>query len=117
MLAHRLPHRVEIQKPARTRDLTTGGFINNWETASTGNTRLSAVPAEVLTGPGRESMAAASIQSETSARINMRWFPGLMSTWRILWDGKIYSITSIETDRTARQEYRLKCVEGVNDGE
>jgi hypothetical protein len=36
---------------------------------------------------------------------------------RILWDGNIYNIKSIETDLSGRQEYRLRCSAGNNDGQ
>lgn len=117
MLAHRLRHRVEIQARQTTIDPDTGAATTGWATAVLPDgTSLHSVPAEVLTGPGREFIAANAEQSETTARINMRWFPGLQSTWRILWDGRIYNIRSIETDATARREYRLRCEDGVNDG-
>jgi SPP1 family predicted phage head-tail adaptor len=81
------------------------------------NTELDSVPAEVLTGPGREFIQSSAKQAETTARINFRWFPGLLPTMRILWDGKVYDITSIETDATARREYRLRCKDGLSDGD
>lgn len=72
-------------------------------------TTLDSVPAEVMTGPGREMHAAGTKLAETAARINMRWFPGLSPAMRILWDGHTFDILSIETDLTARREYRLRC--------
>lgn len=79
-------------------------------------TLLVDVPAEVLTGPGREFRAAAATQGETTARINLRWFPGLELTWRVLWQGATYNISSAETDATDRKEWRLRCENGVTDG-
>ena len=60
---------------------------------------------------------AGAIQGEIAARINLRWFPGLTQSMRIVWDSKVFNIRSIETDLTGRQEYRLKCVAGFNDGQ
>lgn len=117
MLAHRLRHRVEVQEQIETQDQNTGVISKSWSTVYLdSNTPLDNVPAEVLTGPGRESQAAASIQAEIVARINMRWFPGLTQKMRILWEGNVFNIGSIEMDATARREYRLKCTAGVNDG-
>lgn len=110
MLAHRLRHRVTIQRPVDTQDEYTGDIERSWQTVH------EAVPAEVLTGPGRELHAAGTKLAETSARINLRWFPGLSHEMRILWDGKVYDIVSIETDATARREYRLHCKDGLTDG-
>ena len=70
----------------------------------------------MLTGPGREFVAATAEQGETVARINMRWFPGLTADMRILWDGRVYNLKPPETDSTERREYRIQCTDGVNDG-
>lgn len=112
MLAHRLRHRVEFQEQVATQDPTSGAVIHSWQTAylETGEP-LDSVPAEVLTGPGREFRESGTTQAETTARINLRWFPGLSPKWRIIWDGKTYNITSIETDATARREYWLRCTD------
>lgn len=74
------------------------------------------IPAEVLTGPGRELRAAGAEMAETDARIAMPYLPGVTQQMRVLWDGKIYNITGIEYDATARREIRITCVEGRNDG-
>lgn len=114
--AQRYRHRVTLQERVSGQDPQTGEIIEGWQTAMANGVTLESVPAEVLTGPGRELLAAGATQAETAARINMYWFPGLEPTWRILWDGKIYNIESIETDATARREYRLRCTDGVNNG-
>lgn len=103
-------HRVTIQRKVTTRDPSDGSVIVDWFDFQTD------VPAEVLTGPGRELRAANADQAETVARINMRWFHGLTSQMRILWDGNIYNIKPPETDSTGRREYRVQCTDGVNDG-
>lgn len=110
MLAWELTHRVDIELPTTTQDTITGETTTVWASV------LRSVPAQVLTGPGREFMQSGAVQSEVSARINIRWFPGLLPTMRILWDGHTYNIHSIETDATGRREWRLKCTDGVNDG-
>lgn len=82
-------------------------------------TPLTDVPAEVLTGPGREWVGAGAPQADATARVNLRWFPAdptEIARWRLLWDGGIYSITSAETDITARREWRLRCVDGPTEG-
>ena len=118
MLAHRLRHRITVQELVEVQDTNTGAITRGWETAILDDgTILDAVPAEVLTGAGREFVQSGATQGEIAARINMRWFPGLTQKMRILWDTKVFNITSIETDTTARQEYRLKCSSGVTDGQ
>lgn len=118
MLSHRLRHRVAVQEQVETQNSTTGAISIAWQNVTLSDgTILSAVPAEVLTGAGRETIEGDARQSEISARINLRWFPGLTQSMRIVWDGNVYNISSIETDITARREYRLKCTSGLNDGQ
>ena len=117
MLAHRLRHRVAVQELVEVQNTTTGAVTYSWENVWLDtDTELDAVPAEVLTGAGKEFVSSGAIQGEVAARINMRWFPGLTQKHRIVWDSTVFNILSIETDITARQEYRLKCSAGVSDG-
>ncbi len=118
MLAYRMRHRIQFQRQLQTQDPTTGEIIITWESVMFSG--RADVPAEVLTGPGRELIAADAQQAETTARINCRWFPVdrlELYTWRILWDGRVYNITSAETDATARREWRLRCSDGLTDGQ
>lgn len=115
-LSPRLRHRITFMEQAETRD-SEGAIVIDWVPATAGGVELVDVPAEVLTGPGREFNAGGQVQAETTARINLRWFNGLDPSWRIEWDGHVYNIGSIETDATARREYRLRCTGGVNDGQ
>lgn len=121
MYAQRYRHRVAVQAKVETQDPTTGDITHTWQTvelesASSSGIPLSAVPAEVLRGPGREFDAANEKQAETTARIQLRWFPGLLPTMRLVWQGQPFDILSIETDATDRREYRVRCREGVTDG-
>lgn len=109
-MQHRLRHRVTIQDRVETQDSSTGEVFITWQDVYTN------VPAEVLTGPGREFLQSGSEQADTSARINIRWFSGLTQKMRILWDGKTYNIKTFETDATGRREYRIRCTEGTNAG-
>lgn len=118
MLAYRLRHRVAIQEKANSRNLETGAVGPTWSNVFLdSNTELDQVPAEVLLGPGRESVASAADQAAIDARINLRWFEGLTQHMRILWDGRVFNIHSMEADRTGRQEWRLRCTSGVNEGD
>lgn len=117
MLTNRLRHRITFQAQEQQQDSETGEVVLVWvDVTLPDGTLLVDVPAEVLTGPGREFRAAAATQGETTARVNLRWFPGLELTWRLLWQGQPYNISSAETDATARKEWRLRCENGVTDG-
>ena len=102
-------------------DAVTGEVTKSWAAVSLddGN-QLINVPAEVLTGVGKETLQSDSNQENLSARINMRWFPAdmiEMYRWRIRWNGILYNIKSVETDLTGRREWRLRCDAGLTDGE
>jgi head-tail adaptor len=114
-LSARLRHRVEFQAQVVTQD-SDGETDLTWSTAEVDGLLLDCVPAEVLTGPGREFFAADSKRAQAVARITVRWFPGLSAAWRVVWEGRTFNIESIETDATARRDLRLRCSEGVNDG-
>lgn len=116
MLAYRLRHRIAFEYPVDSLD-DYGRKIVTWVPANANGAPLSSVAAEVLTGAGREPIADNAKQAETTLRVNLRWFPGLQQNWRLIWDGAVYDITSIETDITARREYRLQCTGGLTDGQ
>lgn len=112
-LTGRLRQRIELQEQVEEQDSETGESSHTWETV------YAAVPAEVLTGAGREGYSANALQAETTARITIRWFDVdrvEIYKWRILWDGRVYNIISAETDRTGRNEWRFRCADGLNDG-
>lgn len=115
MFTQRLRHRVAFQSPTVTQD-QYGGESISWANAIVGGVPLSSVPAECLTGAGREAIQSNSKYAEDDLRVNCRWFPGLDYTWRIVWEGKNYDITSIETDVSGRKEYRIRCKAGLTDG-
>lgn len=115
--AQRYRHRIAIQERVELQVSETGAMRPTWQTlALDSDTILDSVPAEVLTGPGREFNAADAKQAETSARIQFRWFPGLLPKHRIVWDGRNFDILGIELDATGRREYRVRCKDGLTDG-
>lgn len=116
-LSPRLVHRIAFQHQESVRDsngVLTVEWANVWLDSET---ELASVPAEVLTGPGREAVKSGQMQSSTAARITCRWFPGLDASWRILWGDQVFNIASFDTDRTARREWRIACTQGLNDGQ
>lgn len=72
---------------------------------------LSSVPARVLTGPGREQVAAGTRIADADLRVSMPWHPTAISAaWRIVWNGATYEIVSPpEYDATGRIEVRIVC--------
>lgn len=104
-------HRVSFEKQVIERDRVDGGVIINWVPFMTN------VPAEVLTGPGKDNVAANADEGVEVARINVRWFPGLLSSMRVLWYDRVWEISGPpETDSTGRREYRIQVSTGSHDG-
>jgi head-tail adaptor len=113
----RYRHRVSVEEQVEAQDAATGAITRAWVPVALGSSDTAeAIPANVLTGPGREAQMAGTMQHEAPIRVAFRWFPGLTTKMRLVWDGKPYNILSIETDETARREYRVACSGGVNDG-
>lgn len=115
-LAARMRHRINFEMQQESKD-AQGRSSVQWVDAviETGEV-MTEVPAEVLTGPGREFLTSGQLQTQIDARITCRWFPGLMGSWRVVWDDVVYSILWWETDPTSRRELRIRCQLGVNDG-
>lgn len=127
MLAYRLRHIVTFEHLTDGgRDPVTGYPIDKeWKVVTLDNgVKLENIHAEVLTGPGREPHIAGADWGEVTARINLRWFPAdemEMYKWRIVWQTasgalRYFNIKSVETDLTARVEWRIKCTGGLNAG-
>lgn len=117
MQAQRYRHRITFQEPLITIDSGTGAEEVSWVNAVLPDgTELVDVPAEVLTGAGREFNASGAIQGEVAARIACHWFPGLDQAWRILWLAETFNIGAFDSDRSDRREYRIRCTGRVNEG-
>ena len=110
--AGNLRHRITIQKKMVTdRHPVTGTEITEWVPL------WESVPAEVVPLSVREFVAAQAVQSKLSARIRIRWRPGVDASMRILHDGRIYNIEGVLPDPDSGRAYlTLPCSEGVNDG-
>ena len=75
------------------------------------------IPAEVVPLSGRDFIAAGEKQSEVSARIEMRWVPGVLDTMRVQFDGESYAIVAVLPDSSARRHLTLMVSKGVTDGQ
>lgn len=111
--AGRLRHRIEIQQRAQVQDPVTGEMINGWQPVP----GMDKVPASVEPLSARDFIAAQAGQSEISARIVIRYRPGVLSTMRIIHRGKVYGIKGVLPDKDSGLEYlTLPVTEGVGDG-
>jgi head-tail adaptor len=115
MLSHRLRHRITIEDATESQD-SEGEMIKTWASLIVDSLAYENVPAEVLTGAGRNKMSSGAEQNEYDCRINLRWFNislvDLLAC-RVKWNGRIYEIVSAEQDITARREWRLSCKSGT----
>lgn len=58
---------------------------------------------------GREYLAAGALLSEVTARVRMRYRPGITAADRVIHDGKVYGITSVADVHSSRRELQLQC--------
>ncbi|ART49202.1 phage head closure protein [Acidovorax carolinensis] len=58
---------------------------------------------------GREYIAAGALLSEVTARISLRYRPGITAADRVIHDGKVYGVTSVGDVHSSRRELQLQC--------
>lgn len=107
-IAHRLRHRVTIERRTQTRD-EWGGVIDSWAT-------VAIVPAEVYPLSGREFVAAQATQAGVTTKITIRYQAGIEPAMRVTHDGMTYNIKAVLPDPTLRRHLTLMCETGVNNG-
>ena len=101
MRAGQLDQRIVIERLVEGYD-ELGQPINDWLPIVT--TWASVEPLV-----GREYLAAAALVSEVTARIRMRYRPGITAADRVIHDGKVYGITSVADVHSSRRELQLQC--------
>lgn len=111
LAAGRLRHRVTIQQPVHTQDPDTGAMTTTWAD-------VAEVAAEVAPMSVREFIASAAMQSQVTARITIRYRPGIDASMRVVHKDRIYNIQGVLSDPESGLEYlTLPCSEGTNEGE
>jgi SPP1 family predicted phage head-tail adaptor len=101
MRAGQLDQRIVIERLVEGYD-ELGQPINDW---------LPIVTTWAAVEPlvGREYLAAAALVAEVTARVRMRFRPGITAADRIVHDGKVYGITSVADVHSSRRELVLMC--------
>jgi len=92
MRAGSLRHRVTIQQPVVD---TAWGGATTWE-------EFAKVWAAIEPLRGRELIAAQQVQSETTAKITIRYLAGITPDMRILHGSRIFELTSPPIDPEER---------------
>jgi SPP1 family predicted phage head-tail adaptor len=94
--------RIEVQVQRET-TAPDGGISENWVTER-------AVWAWVRELRGAERVEATAVEGQVTHRINMNYYPGLTSEYRIRFRGDILNIDQA-IDLHNRREHELICVE------
>ena len=108
MRAGRLRHQVVIQTPAEDND-SYGQAIKTWGTFAT-------VHAAVEPLNGREFLAAAQINAETTTKITIRYLSGITQKMRISYDNRLFNIEAMKNIGERDRQIELMCSEGTNNG-
>lgn len=99
--AGKLRHRGTIQQKTETPD-SYGELIETWTTLAT-------VWCSVEPISGREFFAAQQVQAEVSARIRIRYRPGITPLMRIKVHNTTYEIVSVIDFEYRHRELQLMC--------
>lgn len=104
-------HRITIQGLQAAQNAETGEETFAWVEA------WSKVPAKFEYLEGRELLAAQAIQSEITARITIRYRPGVQATMRALYRGRVWNFAEPVPDSSSGiQALVIPVSSGVNNG-
>jgi len=103
--AGKLNKRVELLEPTDTRD-DYGGVDTTW--ATWGWRWASIEPLQ-----GREAFQAQTISASTTHKVTMRYFDGLTTKWRIVFNGRTFEIVSAINTNERGREWVCMCAEAV----
>ena len=106
MRAGKLKHRIEVQAPTNSR-ADDGGTATSWATEATRWGSIDAIS-------GREFFEAAQTQSRVTHRIRMRFYDGLTSDYRLVWDGRAFEIDSVVDVGGRGRETVIMAIETVD---
>jgi len=96
--AGRLRHRVDIEDLVTAQD-SHGDITQTWQSFA------ESVPAAVEPLSARELVQAQAVQSEVSARIVIRYRPGVKATMRIVKGSTVYRIHGVLQDKDSGRVY------------
>lgn len=105
-----LRHRVLIQEQVTTRD-SDGVAQTAWVDVAT-------VWASVEPLSAREFIQSGQTQAAVTARITIRYRPGLLASMRLVHRGQTFNIAGLLPDKASGLEYiTIPVAAGVNDGQ
>ena len=103
MDAGRLDKRISIERHEVGQD-ETGEPIDAW--IPTYSVWASIEPLQ-----GREYIAAMAVQAERTIRIRLRYLPGIVPTMRVVYQGRVFAITTAINVREENIELQLMALE------
>ena len=110
--AGKLRHRVDIEEQAHVQDMQTGEMVTTWTTFA------ASIPASIEPLSAREFIQAAAVQSAVTARIVIRYLPGVTPAMRVKHGSALYNIHGVLPDKVTGREYlTLPVSEGLSDGQ
>lgn len=98
-----LRHRITFQKLTTTTN-ENGFEVETWENYKT-------VWAAITNLHGREYFEAAAVQKENTVKFTIRYFKGLDTSMRILFQGRQYNIISIDNIKYKNKYIEIKALE------
>jgi SPP1 family predicted phage head-tail adaptor len=101
----RLRERVTIQQAAETRN-AMGEVVQSWVTFAERWASVDGLSS-------REFLLQGQQQSEISHRVRLRYVPGMRSTMRFLWRGRVLEINSL-LEHNNRSEHEALCTERLD---
>jgi len=107
MQAGRLRHRLILQSKAETRD-SYGATLITWDTVAT-------VWGAIEPLSGKEYFAQQEVQSESKVRIVIRYYSGVLPSWRVSHGGLYYDIEDVLNHDTRNRQLTLMCRQGVSE--
>ena len=107
MQAGRLRHRLILQSKAETRD-SYGATLITWDTVAT-------VWGAIEPLSGKEYFAQQEVQSESKVRIVLRYYSGVLPSWRVSHGGLYYDIEDVLNHDTRNRQLTLMCRQGVSE--
>lgn len=112
----KLRHPVALEQLTSSKD-DDGNTVESWVVFEDNDGN--GIPAAIEPLSARDLVAAQASQSEVTARITIRWLPGVTGAMRVrrLDDGRVYRIAApIEDPRSGREYITLPVSQGVSDG-
>lgn len=96
--------RVSLQVVTQTPD-GQGGYTEAWVTVAN-------VWADIVPVSGYERMEAMKLESPLSHKVTLRYYPGITTKHRILWEGRVLQIKEVINKDEQNVMHVLKCIEG-----